>query len=196
MVFSAQLPQHSSTLRPQEQTPACPQQPSSTPLPVLRSQPQRSCGSSLSDRQRRQQLRRLRRVVLQAVRADQQGQQTDSGTLQLISEITSRVDEAHNDLLQSSSRSDGYVDPGAESELKSKVYKSIESLSQGLLERETEVSLLSTLKHYSASAAIGKAILLCPACKAHCHVPARCNAVHLIAEDNAWNNDAEWQQHV
>lgn len=78
------------------------------------------------------------------MRADQQGQQTDSSTLQLISEITSRVDEAHNDLLEGSSRSDGYVDPGAESELKSKVYKSIESLSEGLLERETEVSTLNS----------------------------------------------------
>lgn len=160
MVFSAQLQQSTSTSRPLEQTPACPQPPSSAPRPVLRSQPQRSCGTSLSDRQRRQQLRRLRQVVLQAVRADQQGQQTDSGTLQLISEITSRVDEAHNDLLESSSRSDGYVDPGADSELKSKVYKSIESLSQGLLERETEVSLISPCVHSNPSSACGKVILM------------------------------------
>ena len=141
MSYTTQLSQHTSTSRQHEQTPACPRQPSSPQLPGLRSQPQRHCQAPLSDRQRRQQLRALRQVVLQAVRADQQGQQTDSSTLQLISEITSRVDEAHNSLLERSSRADGYADPGADNELKSKVYKSIESLSEGLLERETEVSI-------------------------------------------------------
>ncbi|KAK9830840.1 hypothetical protein WJX74_009470 [Apatococcus lobatus] len=142
MSYTTQLPQHNSTSRLQNQAPACPRQPSSPHLPGLRSQLQRNDTASRPDRRHRQQLRQLRQVVLNAVRADQQGQQTDSSTLQLISEITSRVDEAHNSLLERSSRADGYVDPGADSELKSKVYKSIESLSAGLLERETEVRLL------------------------------------------------------
>ena len=97
----------------------------------------------LRNQQRSQQLRQLRQVVLQAVRADQQGQQTDSATLQLISEITSRVDESHDSILEQGARSsEGYVDPGADNELKAKVYGSISQLSQGLLERETEVGSL------------------------------------------------------
>ncbi len=140
MAFGQALPspQHTSPHRVQDRVPApCSRQPSSQPL-----QAQRPCrrAATASQVHRSQQLRGLRQVLLQAVRADQQGQQTDSSVLRLISDITGRVDDQHAEFLERGSRSgEGYTDPGADSELKARLHGSITKLSQGLLERETEV---------------------------------------------------------
>ena len=101
-----------------------------------------------SEVHRSQQLRQLRQILLHAVRADQQGQQTDSSTLRLISEITGRVDGQHAALLERGSTSSEDASSGGDSELKAKVYGSIAKLSQGLLERETEVDLLGPEPHF------------------------------------------------
>jgi hypothetical protein len=80
-----------------------------------------------------------------AVRADQQVDQLDSATLQLISNLSSAVD-AHLSLITKehidAARS---LDASTKSDLRSKIVASINKLSTGLLERETEVSSASKL---------------------------------------------------
>ena len=77
--------------------------------------------------------------ILHAVRSDQQGAQVDSSTLQLISDLTAKVDQDHAAILAENARDlEGVVDTSSEG-LKAKVQQSIHKLQKGLLERETEV---------------------------------------------------------
>lgn len=82
---------------------------------------------------------------LSAVRSDQTAEATDSETIQLISEITSRVDDLHAAILQ---RNAGDASQqvaetlGTDTQFRRRVRASIIDLQRGLLERETEVRLL------------------------------------------------------
>jgi MoxR-like ATPase len=82
---------------------------------------------------------------LSAVRSDQTAEATDSETIQLISEITSRVDDLHAAILQ---RNAGNASQqvaetlGTDTQFRRRVRASIIDLQRGLLERETEVRLL------------------------------------------------------
>ena len=74
------------------------------------------------------------------MRADQQGSQVDSSTLQLISDLTNKVDKEHAAILAENSQGlEGIVEDAASDSLKGKVQQSIQKLQKGLLERETEV---------------------------------------------------------
>ena len=78
--------------------------------------------------------------ILHAVRADQQGSQVDSSTLQLISDLTNKVDKEHASILAENAQGlEGIVEDAASDSLKGKVQQSIQKLQKGLLERETEV---------------------------------------------------------
>ncbi|KAL4425569.1 hypothetical protein ABPG75_009585 [Micractinium tetrahymenae] len=80
---------------------------------------------------------------LAAVRADQAADTADTAAIELISEITRAVDQAHAAALQRNAAAalDGLA-TGAGNELKHRVMASILDLQSGLLERETEVRLL------------------------------------------------------
>ncbi|KAL4438050.1 hypothetical protein ABPG77_004271 [Micractinium sp. CCAP 211/92] len=80
---------------------------------------------------------------LAAVRADQAADTADSAAIELISDITRGVDQAHAAALQRNAAAalEGLA-TGEGSELKQKVMASILDLQSGLLERETEVRLL------------------------------------------------------
>ena len=68
--------------------------------------------------------------------------QVDSGALQLISEISRKVDGEHSDILRANAAAVAdWVDATEASELKAKVLASVADLQKGLLERDTEVSL-------------------------------------------------------
>ena len=74
------------------------------------------------------------------MRSDQQGSQVDSSTLQLISDLTNKVDQEHAAILAENSQAlEGIVEDAAADSLKGKVEQSIQKLQKGLLERETEV---------------------------------------------------------
>ena len=74
------------------------------------------------------------------MRSDQQGSQVDSSTLQLISDLTNKVDQEHAAILAENSQVlEGIVEDAAPDSLKRKVEQSIRKLQKGLLERETEV---------------------------------------------------------
>lgn len=79
--------------------------------------------------------------ALQAVRADQATEVSDTAVIQQISDITRKVDELHSAALKRSADfvAAGFNEPT--SELKSKVKASVLDLQTGLLERETEVRL-------------------------------------------------------
>lgn len=103
--------------------------------------PLRNCQLSRGRAQQRQQA--LQAWILHAVRSDQQGSQVDSSTLQLISDLTNKVDKEHAAILAESSQGmEGIVEDAAADSLKGKVEQSIQKLAKGLLERETEVRLL------------------------------------------------------
>lgn len=82
---------------------------------------------------------------LSAVRSDQAAESTDNETIQLISEITGRVDDLHAAILQ---RNAGNASQqvaeilGTDTPFRRRVRVSIIDLQRGLLERETEVRLL------------------------------------------------------
>ena len=78
---------------------------------------------------------------LQAVRADQATEATDTGTIQLIADLTRRVDAEHAAALERNAYVPGSY-PVPDSELRRKVLASIVDLQAGLLERETEVRLM------------------------------------------------------
>lgn len=99
--------------------------------------PVRSCQHSQSRTQRRRQA--LNAWILHAVRSDQQNTQVDNSVLQLISDLTNKVDTEHAAILAENARGlEGVVDTSSEG-LKQKVQQSIQKLQKGLLERETEV---------------------------------------------------------
>lgn len=77
---------------------------------------------------------------LAAVRADQATETADTGYIQLISDITRGVDEAHAAAVKSNTAAalEGFAASTA-NELKQKVQGSCLDLQTGLLERETEV---------------------------------------------------------
>lgn len=75
------------------------------------------------------------------MRADQQGTKVDNSTLQLISDLTNKVDTEHAAILAENAQNlEGLVDTSSEG-LKQKVQQSIQKLQKGLLERETEVCM-------------------------------------------------------
>lgn len=77
------------------------------------------------------------------MRSDQQGSQVDSSTLQLISDLTNKVDQEHAAILAENSQAlEGIMEDAAPDSLKRKVEQSIQKLQKGLLERETEVHCL------------------------------------------------------
>ncbi len=110
--------------------------------PAYRAAPQahppvRSCQHSQTRTHRRQQA--LNAWILHAVRSDQQNTQVDNSVLQLISDLTNKVDTEHAAILAENARGlEGMVDTSSEG-LKQKVQQSIQKLQKGLLERETEV---------------------------------------------------------
>ena len=100
--------------------------------------PLRSCQYFKGRAQQRQQASQA--WILHAVRSDQQGAQVDSSTLQLISDLTNKVDQEHAAILAENSQAlEGIVEDAAADSLKRKVEQSIQKLQKGLLERETEV---------------------------------------------------------
>lgn len=73
------------------------------------------------------------------MRSDKQDAQVDSSVLQLISDLTNKVDQEHAAILsENEPRPEGMADEPAEG-LRLKVEHSIQKLQKGLLERETEV---------------------------------------------------------
>lgn len=76
---------------------------------------------------------------LQAVRADQATDLSDTAVIQQIADISRKVDEAHAAALQRNVAAVAGGIPEPTSELKSKVQTSVLDLQDGLLERETEV---------------------------------------------------------
>ncbi|DBB08177.1 TPA: hypothetical protein ACH3X3_008361 [Trebouxia sp. C0006] len=102
--------------------------------------PVRTCQHSQSHTHRRRQA--LNSWILHAVRSDQQTTKVDNSVLQLISDLTNKVDTEHAAILAENARGlEGMVDTSSEG-LKQKVQQSIQKLQKGLLERETEVRLL------------------------------------------------------
>lgn len=77
--------------------------------------------------------------ILHAVRSDKQNTQVDSSVLQLISDLTNKVEREHAAILaENEPNLEGMTEEDAEG-LKQKVQQSIQKLQKGLLERETEV---------------------------------------------------------
>ncbi len=121
--------------------------------------PVRTCQHSQSRTQHRR--RALNSWILHAVRSDQQNTKVDNSVLQLISDLTNKVDTEHAAILAENARGlEGIVDTSSEG-LKQKVQQSIQKLQKGLLERETEVRMLvavvrlplcKTLQHTSSAA--------------------------------------------
>lgn len=115
--------------------------------------PLRNCQHSRGRPQQRQQA--LQAWILHAVRADQQGSQVDSSTLQLISDLTNKVDQEHAAILSENSQGiEGVVEDAAPDSLKAKVEQSIKKLQKGLLERETEVRFCCLYLHVSSFLAL------------------------------------------
>lgn len=101
--------------------------------------PVRTCQHSQSHTHRRRQA--LNSWILHAVRSDQQTTKVDNSVLQLISDLTNKVDTEHAAILAENARGlEGMVDTSSEG-LKQKVQQSIQKLQKGLLERETEVRM-------------------------------------------------------
>jgi len=101
--------------------------------------PVRTCQHSQSHSHRRRQA--LNSWILHAVRSDQQTTKVDNSVLQLISDLTNKVDTEHAAILAENARGlEGMVDTSSEG-LKQKVQQSIQKLQKGLLERETEVRM-------------------------------------------------------
>ena len=65
--------------------------------------------------------------------------QVDSSVLELISEISRKVDAAHSDILRSNAAAAAEQQDDSANALKAKVQASVADLQKGLLERETEV---------------------------------------------------------
>ena len=85
--------------------------------------------------------------MLHAVRSDQQNAQVDSSVLQLISDLTNKVDQEHAAILAENEPTlEGIADEASEG-LKLKVEQSIQKLQKGLLERETEVPHTALASH-------------------------------------------------
>ncbi len=78
-------------------------------------------------------------VVLQAVKADAQAEVSDAAMLQLISEVSKQVDDAVAVTVSANAEAARSIDFNPNSELRSRVLASIQKLSKGLLERDTEV---------------------------------------------------------
>lgn len=77
--------------------------------------------------------------ILNAVRSDKQNAQVDNSVLQLISDLTNKVDQEHAAILaENEPNLEGMAEDAAEG-LRLKVEQSIQKLQKGLLERETEV---------------------------------------------------------
>ena len=111
--------------------------------------PLRTCQHLRGRTQQRQQA--LQAWILHAVRSDQQGSQVDSSTLQLISDLTNKVDQEHAAILAENSQAlEGIVEDAAADSLKRKVEQSIQKLQKGLLERETEVRPQDAFDHAAA----------------------------------------------
>lgn len=82
----------------------------------------------------------LAQHLLQAVRADAATDQMDAATLQLIADITKKVDTAVAETIKANAAAAEGLDLTNHShELRAKVVAGIRKLSKGLLERETEV---------------------------------------------------------
>lgn len=79
------------------------------------------------------------RVVAHAVRAGSAADASDALALQHISEITRQVDAALATIVQDNVESALQPRPQHSSVLRTKVVRAIDTLSKGLLERETEV---------------------------------------------------------
>jgi hypothetical protein len=77
-----------------------------------------------------------------AVRADQQTDVVDTALLQTIAQITQTVDNAVATTMAASAEAAQSLNLSTNSELRDKVCRAVEKLQQGLLERETEVSLI------------------------------------------------------
>lgn len=106
--------------------------------------PLRTCQRSHAHSHRQ---KALNAWILHAVRADQQGTKVDNSTLQLISDLTNKVDTEHAAILAENAQNlEGLVDTSSEG-LKQKVQQSIQKLQKGLLERETEVRK-QLLRHF------------------------------------------------
>lgn len=78
-------------------------------------------------------------VMLQAVKADAQAEVSDAAMLQLISEVSKQVDDAVAATVFANAEAARSIDFRPDSELRSRVLASIQKLSKGLLERDTEV---------------------------------------------------------
>ena len=88
---------------------------------------------------------------MRAVRADQQNTQVDGSVLQLISDLTNKVDKEHAAILAENAQGlEGVVDTSSEG-LKEEVQQSIQKLQKGLLERETEVCSMVWLQQVTAA---------------------------------------------
>lgn len=117
----------------------------SAPHARTHSQPHRQSAHRLSRQQKA-----LDAWVLHAVRSDQKNAQVDSSVLQLISDLTNKVDQEHAAILAENEPTlEGIADEVSEG-LKLKVEQSIQKLQKGLLERETEVPHIASLQRISS----------------------------------------------
>lgn len=70
-----------------------------------------------------------------------QAEQLSTATLELISEITRKVDEEHAATIERNRAAlESLVEQDAASELKQKILATVQDLKEGLLEREVEVT--------------------------------------------------------
>ncbi len=104
-------------------------------------------------------LQRQRCQPLCAVRADQAADTLDTATVQLIADITKRVDTQLANTVKAASETARDLDLSTSSELRVKVVNAIAKLQKGLLERETEVSGV-----HHAEIACGMLLTDAPAC--------------------------------
>ncbi|KAL6753870.1 AAA domain-containing protein [Haematococcus lacustris] len=86
--------------------------------------------------------RQARDTFTQAVRADSATDALDTGALQLIADLSRLTDGKVAAVIEANNTAGQTPAPASTSALKSRVLASIERLSRGLLERETEVRLL------------------------------------------------------
>ena len=78
-----------------------------------------------------QHRQRVDSCILHAVRADQQGSQVDSSTLQLISDLTNKVDQEHAAILAENAQEvEGVVEAASPDSLKGKVEQSIQQAAE------------------------------------------------------------------
>lgn len=78
---------------------------------------------------------------LAAVRSDSAADTADTATLQLIATIMNQVEKSHAAVLEANAGVQVAPNAGGDTELRSKVVASVQDLSKGLLERDTEVNV-------------------------------------------------------